>query len=206
MTLHDPLFLSPPQVKQYHRLKEEASKRAATLAQELEKFNRDQKADQDRLDLEERKKVETEVNKIMMACLPVPEYIDFNWFDFTTTIYFICFSPGQNQTEDPWNWGKPETYWEIRRLHYHQQVCSSHFCFEQLIDFIGLSIILVHSHSFVLLLLRQSLDEQKRMEEELTEEVEMAKRRIDEINVELNQVLNTHTQGKKSKWLQMVSP
>lgn len=49
------------QVKAYHRLKEEASKRAATLAQELEKFNRDQKADQDRLDLEERKKVETEV-------------------------------------------------------------------------------------------------------------------------------------------------
>uniref|UniRef100_A0A8C8MKW1 Structural maintenance of chromosomes protein 1A n=1 Tax=Oncorhynchus tshawytscha TaxID=74940 RepID=A0A8C8MKW1_ONCTS len=48
------------QVKVYHRLKEEASKRAATLAQELEKFNRDQKADQDRLDLEERKKVETE--------------------------------------------------------------------------------------------------------------------------------------------------
>uniref|UniRef100_A0AAR2M6U6 Structural maintenance of chromosomes protein n=1 Tax=Pygocentrus nattereri TaxID=42514 RepID=A0AAR2M6U6_PYGNA len=46
--------------QQYHRLKEEASKRAATLAQELEKFNRDQKADQDRLDLEERKKVETE--------------------------------------------------------------------------------------------------------------------------------------------------
>lgn len=50
------------QVKKYHRLKEEASKRAATLAQELEKFNRDQKADQDRLDLEERKKVETEVS------------------------------------------------------------------------------------------------------------------------------------------------
>lgn len=62
------------QVKQYHRLKEEASKRAATLAQELEKFNRDQKADQDRLDLEERKKVETEVHKIIMvAGLPVSE-------------------------------------------------------------------------------------------------------------------------------------
>lgn len=30
------------------------------------------------------------------------------------------------------------------------------------------------------------------MEEELTEEVEMAKRRIDEINTELNQVLNPH--------------
>lgn len=38
------------------------------------------------------------------------------------------------------------------------------------------------------LLFRQSLDEQKRMEEELTEEVEQAKRRIDEINMELNQV------------------
>lgn len=59
-------------------MKEEASKRAATLAQELEKFNRDQKADQDRLDLEERKKVETEVNKIMMAGFSVPEQIDFN--------------------------------------------------------------------------------------------------------------------------------
>uniref|UniRef100_A0AAQ5XPM6 Structural maintenance of chromosomes protein 1A n=1 Tax=Amphiprion ocellaris TaxID=80972 RepID=A0AAQ5XPM6_AMPOC len=57
------LTLEENQVKQYHRLKEEASKRAATLAQELEKFNRDQKADQDRLDLEERKKVETEVMK-----------------------------------------------------------------------------------------------------------------------------------------------
>lgn len=52
------------QVKAYHRLKEEASKRAATLAQELEKFNRDQKADQDRLDLEERKKIETEVRHV----------------------------------------------------------------------------------------------------------------------------------------------
>lgn len=54
-------------MKKYHRLKEEASKRAATLAQELEKFNRDQKADQDRLDLEERKKVETEVIKMRAA-------------------------------------------------------------------------------------------------------------------------------------------
>uniref|UniRef100_A0A4W5KHQ8 Structural maintenance of chromosomes protein 1A n=1 Tax=Hucho hucho TaxID=62062 RepID=A0A4W5KHQ8_9TELE len=34
---------------------------------------------------------------------------------------------------------------------------------------------------------KQSLDEQKRMEEELTEEVEGAKKRIDEINLELNQ-------------------
>lgn len=45
-------------------------------------------------------------------------------------------------------------------------------------------------------LTRQSLDEQRRMEEELTEEVELAKRRIDEINMELNQVIKhrfTHT-------------
>lgn len=60
--LNDYIIALGLQVKQYHRLKEEASKRAATLAQELEKFNRDQKADQDRLDLEERKKVETEVD------------------------------------------------------------------------------------------------------------------------------------------------
>lgn len=49
----------------------------------------------------------------------------------------------------------------------------------------------VHMDTFhfpVFLLSRQSLDEQKRMEEELTEEVEQAKRRIDEINMELNQV------------------
>uniref|UniRef100_A0A8C2INH4 Structural maintenance of chromosomes protein 1A n=1 Tax=Cyprinus carpio TaxID=7962 RepID=A0A8C2INH4_CYPCA len=58
------LQLEENQVKAYHRLKEEASKRAATLAQELEKFNRDQKADQDRLDLEERKKIETEVQRV----------------------------------------------------------------------------------------------------------------------------------------------
>lgn len=36
---------------------------------------------------------------------------------------------------------------------------------------------------------RQSLEEQKRLEGELTEEVELAKRRIDEINKELNQVM-----------------
>lgn len=67
MILYDPHTFITLQVKKYHRLKEEASKRAATLAQELEKFNRDQKADQDRLDLEERKKVETEVIKIRLA-------------------------------------------------------------------------------------------------------------------------------------------
>ncbi|KAM4564107.1 structural maintenance of chromosomes protein 1A [Odontesthes bonariensis] len=117
------LTLEENQVKQYHRLKEEASKRAATLAQELEKFNRDQKADQDRLDLEERKKVETEA-KIKQ---------------------------------------------KIREIEENQKRI------EKLEDYITTS--------------RQSLDEQKRMEEELTDEVEMAKRRIDEINTELNQVM-----------------
>uniref|UniRef100_A0A8C2WTY1 Structural maintenance of chromosomes protein n=1 Tax=Cyclopterus lumpus TaxID=8103 RepID=A0A8C2WTY1_CYCLU len=106
--------------QQYHRLKEEASKRAATLAQELEKFNRDQKADQDRLDLEERKKVETEA-KIKQ---------------------------------------------KIREIEENQKRI------EKLEDYITTS--------------RYG---QKRMEEELTEEVESAKRRIDEINTELNQVM-----------------
>lgn len=51
----------------------------------------------------------------------------------------------------------------------------------------------IHSKSFLSHFRdRQSLDEQKRMEEELTEEVEMAKRRIDEINMELNQVITRH--------------
>ncbi|XP_076874613.1 structural maintenance of chromosomes protein 1A [Brachyhypopomus gauderio] len=117
------LTLEENQVKQYHRLKEEASKRAATLAQELEKFNRDQKADQDRLDLEERKKVETEA-KIKQ---------------------------------------------KIREIEENQKRI------EKLEDYIATS--------------RQSLDEQRRMEEELTGEVELAKRRIDEINMELNQVM-----------------
>uniref|UniRef100_A0A8C4HUR7 Structural maintenance of chromosomes protein n=1 Tax=Dicentrarchus labrax TaxID=13489 RepID=A0A8C4HUR7_DICLA len=119
------LTLEENQVKQYHRLKEEASKRAATLAQELEKFNRDQKADQDRLDLEERKKVETEVNKLMTKIREIEE--------------------NQKRIE------KLEDY-----------ISTSRYCCVQLI--------------------------QKRMEEELTEEVEMAKRRIDEINMELNQL------------------
>ncbi|XP_063792659.1 structural maintenance of chromosomes protein 1A isoform X2 [Pseudophryne corroboree] len=117
------LTLEENQVKKYHRLKEEASKRAATLAQELEKFNRDQKADQDRLDLEERKKVETEA-KIKQKLREIEE----------------------NQ----------------KRI-------------EKLEEYIATS--------------KQSLEEQKNLEETLTEEVEMAKRRIDEINKELNQVM-----------------
>uniref|UniRef100_A0A8B9P416 Structural maintenance of chromosomes protein n=1 Tax=Apteryx owenii TaxID=8824 RepID=A0A8B9P416_APTOW len=117
------LTLEENQVKKYHRLKEEASKRAATLAQELEKFNRDQKADQDRLDLEERKKVETEA-KIKQKLREIEE----------------------NQ----------------KRI-------------EKLEEYIATS--------------KQSLEEQKRLEGELTEEVELAKRRIDEINKELNQVM-----------------
>jgi structural maintenance of chromosome 1 len=44
-------------------------------------------------------------------------------------------------------------------------------------------------NSCVLSCYRQSLEEQKKLEGELTEEVEMAKRRIDEINKELNQVM-----------------
>lgn len=58
------------------------------MAQELEKFNRDQKADQDRLDLEERKKVETEVIKIH---LPMPQlyYIDLNTYKQKLCFFFL---------------------------------------------------------------------------------------------------------------------
>lgn len=60
----------------------------------------------------------------------------------------------------------------------------------QLID---IDPLITHCYKLLAASLRQSLDEQKRMEEELTEEVEMAKRRIDEINMELNQVPHLHT-------------
>jgi len=44
------------QVKEYHRLKEEAGKRAAAKLQELDTVSREQKMDQDRLDNEQRQK------------------------------------------------------------------------------------------------------------------------------------------------------
>ena len=46
------------QVKMYHHLKEEASKRATAYTQELDTISREQKTDQDRLDNEQRKKSE----------------------------------------------------------------------------------------------------------------------------------------------------
>jgi structural maintenance of chromosome 1 len=45
-------------VREYHRLKEEAGKRAARYLQELDSINREQKSDQDHLDNEVRKKNE----------------------------------------------------------------------------------------------------------------------------------------------------
>lgn len=45
-------------MKEYHRLKEEASKRAAAYMQELESINREQKSDQDKMDNEGRKRNE----------------------------------------------------------------------------------------------------------------------------------------------------
>lgn len=67
----------------------------------------------------------------------------------------------------------------------------------------GYLVSVIHTHFFPGTPFRQSLDEQKRMEEELTEEVEMAKRRIDEINMELNQVLNAH--NKRNRSLQILT-
>ena len=50
-------------MQEYHRLKEEAGKRAARNMQEMETISREQKSDQDRYDNETRKKNEL-VNKI----------------------------------------------------------------------------------------------------------------------------------------------
>ncbi|XP_074644873.1 structural maintenance of chromosomes protein 1A-like [Tubulanus polymorphus] len=50
--------LEESQVQEYHRLKEEAGKRAACYHQDLDSINREQKSDQDRLDNEVRKKQE----------------------------------------------------------------------------------------------------------------------------------------------------
>lgn len=44
------VHLEDEQVREYHRLKEEAAKRSARYMQELDSVNREQKADQDRLD------------------------------------------------------------------------------------------------------------------------------------------------------------
>ncbi|KAG8231458.1 hypothetical protein J437_LFUL000175 [Ladona fulva] len=54
------VHLEDAQVKEYHRLKEEAGKRSALYMQELDSVNREQKSDQDRLDNEGRKKAEIE--------------------------------------------------------------------------------------------------------------------------------------------------
>ena len=102
-------------MKKYHRLKEEASKRAATLAQELEKFNRDQKADQDRLDLEERKKVETEVRLPDPPKTP-PKPLNPPWSPPRVS------PPGQDQAEAAGDRGEPEADREVGGVHRHQQV------------------------------------------------------------------------------------
>ncbi|XP_046363466.1 structural maintenance of chromosomes protein 1A-like [Haliotis rufescens] len=54
------LQLEDAQVSEYHRLKEEAGKRAARAMQELESINREQKSDQDKYDNEVRRKNEME--------------------------------------------------------------------------------------------------------------------------------------------------
>eukprot|EP00057_Strongylocentrotus_purpuratus_P031908 XP_786064.2 PREDICTED: structural maintenance of chromosomes protein 1A isoform X1 [Strongylocentrotus purpuratus] len=52
------MTLETSQVTEYHSLKKEAGMRAAQLLQELEKLNRDQKSDQDRLESERTRKSE----------------------------------------------------------------------------------------------------------------------------------------------------
>lgn len=52
------MYVSESKVTEYHSLKKEAGMRAAQLLQELEKLNRDQKSDQDRLESERTRKSE----------------------------------------------------------------------------------------------------------------------------------------------------
>lgn len=54
------VHLEDEQIKEYHRLKEEAAKRSARYMQELDSVNREQKADQDRLDTLHRMRTEAE--------------------------------------------------------------------------------------------------------------------------------------------------
>ncbi|XP_017771706.1 PREDICTED: structural maintenance of chromosomes protein 1A [Nicrophorus vespilloides] len=54
------VHLEDEQVREYHRLKEEAAKRSARYMQDLDSVNREQKADQDRLDNYSRMRTEAE--------------------------------------------------------------------------------------------------------------------------------------------------
>ncbi|KAL1497486.1 hypothetical protein ABEB36_008443 [Hypothenemus hampei] len=61
------VHLEDAQVREYHRLKEEAAKRSARYMQELDSVNREQKADQDRLDNVSRLRTDAE-NKHSQKC------------------------------------------------------------------------------------------------------------------------------------------
>ncbi|CAH0546133.1 unnamed protein product [Brassicogethes aeneus] len=61
------VHLEDAQVKEYHRLKEEAAKRSARYMQELDSVNREQKSDQDRLDNVSQKRTDAE-NKHRQKC------------------------------------------------------------------------------------------------------------------------------------------
>ncbi|KAF7267293.1 structural maintenance of chromosomes 1 [Rhynchophorus ferrugineus] len=61
------VHLEDAQVREYHRLKEEAAKRSARYMQELDSVNREQKADQDRLDNVSRLRTDAE-NKHLQKC------------------------------------------------------------------------------------------------------------------------------------------
>lgn len=62
ITIYNRPLLNFNQVKEYHRLKEAAGKKATALLQELDSINREQKMDQDKLDNEMRKKSEVEAH------------------------------------------------------------------------------------------------------------------------------------------------
>ncbi|ELT90865.1 hypothetical protein CAPTEDRAFT_228943 [Capitella teleta] len=124
------LQLEESQVKEYHRLKEEAGIRAANLTVELDSILREQKSDQDRLDNELRKKNEL-ISKARQK---------------------------EHEMEENRN-----------RI-------------EKLTEYIRTS--------------KQAVEEQRRVEESLSEEVEVARSRMSEINSELETVVEQLGEAK----------
>ena len=89
-------------MKEYHRLKEEAGKRAAAKLHELDTVSREQKMDQDRLDNEQRQKSdydahikqkENELEESIQRLEKLNEYIKYvslNTSSLSTSTHNIC--------------------------------------------------------------------------------------------------------------------
>ena len=93
------MFVICHQVKEYHRLKEEAGKRAAAKLHELDTVSREQKMDQDRLDNEQRQKSdydahikqkENELEESVQRLEKLNEYIKFVSLNVSAYTQYLC--------------------------------------------------------------------------------------------------------------------